>query len=224
MDFNSAYNWVDRTLAGGFLPGGAESPWGKLRRGASKYYNQLDKTVGGSLPGGIPPVVEESGQDVLRESPLDSSGKSRQTGESAYRPASAGSTVPSAGGGDSLMDIIRFLAEREEVSRGKLLDPEYQRFRKDLEVEAYRRMADIAQGAAMEKSRERSRREIELQNMRSWEAITRSQIEKEARLAESLARTAYIASTPNANVLSALAPVAQQSMAAYKQPQSVFPS
>lgn len=145
-------------------------------------------------------------------------------GAGAFVPAESQSKVPGAGGGDPLVDLLRELYKQEAASRGKILDPEYQRGISDIQVEAYRRMADIAQQAAMEKSRERSRREIELQNMKSWEAITRSQIDKEARLAESLARTAYIASTPNANVLSALAPVAQQATAAYREPKSVFPS
>jgi hypothetical protein len=156
--------------------------------------------------------------DIIDRSPMGTDGAG------AFVPASSMSDVPGAGGGDPLVDLLRDLYKQKAASEGRLLDPEYQRGLSDIQVEAYRRMADIAQGAAMEKSRERSRREIELQNMKSWEAITRSQIDKEARLAESLARTAYIASTPNANVLSALAPVAQQSMAAYKQPQSVFPS
>jgi len=156
--------------------------------------------------------------DIIDRSPMGADGAG------AFVPASSMSDVPGAGGGDPLVDLLRDLHKQKAASEGRLLDPEYQRGLSDIQVEAYRRMADIAQDAAMEKSRERSRREIELQNMKSWEAITRSQIEKEARLAESLARTAYIASTPNANVLSALAPVAQQSMAAYKQPQSVFPS
>mgnify|MGYP001050178507 CR=1 FL=1 len=156
--------------------------------------------------------------EIIDRSPMGADGAG------AFVPASSMSDVPGAGGGDPLVDLLRDLYKQKAASEGRLLDPEYQRGLSDIQVEAYRRMADIAQGAAMEKSRERSRREIELQNMKSWEAITRSQIDKEARLAESLARTAYIASTPNANVLSALAPVAQQSMAAYKQPQSVFPS
>ncbi len=156
--------------------------------------------------------------DIIDRSPMGADGAG------AFVSASSMSDVPGAGGGDPLVDLLRDLYKQKAASEGRLLDPEYQRGLSDIQVEAYRRMADVAQQAAMEKSRKRSRREIELQNMKSWEAITRSQIDKEARLAESLARTAYIASTPNANVLSALAPVAQQSMAAYKQPQSVFPS
>ena len=167
----------------------------------------------------VAPVVPDMPTgDIIDRSPLGANGAG------AFVPASSMSDVPEAGGGDPLVDLLRDIYKQKAASEGRLIDPEYQRGLSDIQVEAYRRMADVAQQAAMEKSRERSRREIELQNMKSWEAITRSQIDKEARLAESLARTAYIASTPNANVLSALAPVAQQSMAAYKQPQSVFPS
>lgn len=167
----------------------------------------------------VAPVVPPMSTGETRDrSPLGADGAG------AFVPAESQSRVPGAGGGDPLVELLREIYTQKAASEGKLLDPEYQRGLSDIQVEAYRRMADVAQQAAMEKSRERSRREIELQNMKSWEAITRSQIDKEARLAESLARTAYIASTPNANVLSALAPVAQQATTAYRQPQSVFPS
>lgn len=167
----------------------------------------------------VAPVVPPMSTGETRDrSPLGADGAG------AFVPAESQSSVPGAGGGDPLVDLLREIYTQKAASEGRLLDPEYQRGLSDIQVEAYRRMADVAQQAAMEKSRERSRREIELQNMKSWEAITRSQIDKEARLAESLARTAYIASTPNANVLSALAPVAQQATTAYRQPQSVFPS
>lgn len=167
--------------------------------------------VGPSAPRGIPPVTSNT-----------PGGSSDQT--PGYRPTDEQSKVPGAGGGDPLTEILREYLKQTAIERAQLADPEYQRGLSDIQVDAYRRMADVAQQAAMEKSRERSRREIELQNMKSWADITRAQIDKEARLAESLARTAYIAHTPNANILSALAPTVQQATAAYKQPQSVFPS
>jgi len=48
------------------------------------------------------------------------------------------------------------------------------------------------------------KRDIEMQNIRSWQAIQQAQIQKEAVLAASLASTAYIANTPNANTLAGL--------------------
>jgi len=167
--------------------------------------------VGPIAPRGIPPVTSNT--------PGGSSDKTP-----GYVPPDKQSKVPGAGGGDPIIEIIREQLKQTSAEWARLADPEYQRVLGDIKVDVYRRMADVAQQAAMEKSRERSRREIELQNMKSWADITRAQIDKEARLAESLARTAYIAHTPNANILSALAPTVQQATAAYKQPQSVFPS
>ena len=47
-------------------------------------------------------------------------------------------------------------------------------------------------------------RDVEMQNIRSWQAIQQAQINRDAILAQSLATTSYLAMTPNANTLSAL--------------------
>ena len=51
---------------------------------------------------------------------------------------------------------------------------------------------------------ENRKRDIEMQNIRSWQAIQQAQIQKEAILASTMATTAYLAHTPNANVIQAL--------------------
>jgi hypothetical protein len=48
------------------------------------------------------------------------------------------------------------------------------------------------------------KRDIEMQNIRSWQAIQQAQINKEAILFSTLANTAYLANTPNASVIQAL--------------------
>ena len=58
---------------------------------------------------------------------------------------------------------------------------------------------------------------IEMQNIRSWQAIQQAQIQKEAVLAASLASTAYLANTPNANILAGLNAGAQVAANAFKK-------
>lgn len=60
------------------------------------------------------------------------------------------------------------------------------------------------------------KRDIEMQNIRSWQAIQQAQIQKEAVLAASLASTAYLANTPNANTLAGLNTGAQIAANAFK--------
>lgn len=59
-------------------------------------------------------------------------------------------------------------------------------------------------------------RDIEMQNIRSWQAIQVEQIKKEAQLAASLATTAYLANTPNANTMAALTNQSKSASAAFK--------
>ena len=101
--------------------------------------------------------------------------------------------------------------------------PEFLEQQADRNLRLYGQKLGLAEAAALAKSREKSQRELELENIRSWKEIEKAQILRDTIMATQLAQTAYIAGTPNANVLSALGPSVQQTMAAFKGGQSVFP-
>ena len=61
-----------------------------------------------------------------------------------------------------------------------------------------------ADAAARFKMREKSRREEVVNRINAWRDVEKQAIASNAQIATSLAQTAYIAATPNANVLSAL--------------------
>lgn len=120
--------------------------------------------------------------------------------------------------GGTLADVLRgSVALQEKVSS----IPYLQDISK-INLEAYAAQSQIAQQAAMEKSRELTARQIELQNLRSWEAITRAEIDKERAMAQALMSTAYIAGTPNANVLSALSGPVTAAIQSFQPGKSVF--
>ena len=48
------------------------------------------------------------------------------------------------------------------------------------------------------------RRDIEMQNIRSWQAIQQAQINRDALMAASMMNTAFLAHTPNASIIQAL--------------------
>jgi hypothetical protein len=104
----------------------------------------------------------------------------------------------------------------------RLTTPDYLRDVASINLETYAAQSEIAQQAAMEKTRENTARQIELQNLRSWEAITRAEIDRERAMAQALMSTAYIAGTPNANVLSALAGPVASAINAFQPGKSVF--
>jgi len=78
---------------------------------------------------------------------------------------------------------------------------------------------------ALLKTQEKTRRDESVARINAWKEVERSTIQANALMASSLATTAYIAGTPNANVLSALAGPQQQAMRAFQsQSQSVIPA
>jgi hypothetical protein len=127
----------------------------------------------------------------------------------------------SAGFG-GLPGLLGGALERSFDLQEKLSSAPYLRELSDINIATYAAQSEIAQQAAMEKSRENTARQIELQNLRSWEAITRAEIDRERAMAQALMSTAYIAGTPNANVLSALSGPVSAAIQAFQPGKSVF--
>lgn len=197
-----AYGGVDRDVFGGLLPGGAESPFGRARRGADAYQTP----------------------DLPASSDSNQGGSTGTSGGSTGTPSGGIDTGEQAGkiGEKRLEDkIFEYLDKKFGLAAGQL-DPEYQRALSEIALDRYRAQSDLAEQSAIRRMREKSARDIQLQNMKSWEAITRAQYQRDADLARGLASTAYIAGTPNANVLSAIAGPAQQATSAFKAGSSVF--
>lgn len=127
----------------------------------------------------------------------------------------------SAGFG-GLPGVLGSALDRSFKLQERLTTPDYLRDVASINLETYAAQSEIAQQAAMEKTRENTARQIELQNLRSWEAITRAEIDRERAMAQALMSTAYIAGTPNANVLSALAGPVAAAIGAFQPGKSVF--
>jgi hypothetical protein len=121
-----------------------------------------------------------------------------------------------------LAGVLGGALERSFALQEKLASVPYLKDINELNLATYAAQSEIAQQAAMEKSRENTARQIELQNLRSWEAITRAEIDRERAMAQALMSTAYIAGTPNANVLSALAGPVASAIQAFQPGKSVF--
>ena len=196
------YGGVDRDVFWGWLPGGAESPRGRAKRNPFPQQQTETPTSTGNT---------ETGSTSTGGASTGTSSGGVNTGEEAGK-------IREKRLEDSLIDLIK---KRFEVA-GVQTDPEYQRALSEIAIDRYRAQSDIAQQAALRQMREKTARDIQLQNMKSWEAITRAQYRRDADLARGLASTAYIAGTPNANVLSALAGPAQQASSAFKAGSSVF--
>lgn len=140
------------------------------------------------------PAVETTGS-------TQAPGPSREASEAVLRG------IPS-----DLLDILKQTTSEER-----------RKFEADLNLQLYKEKLALSEAAALAKSREKSQRELELENIRSWKEIEKAQIMRDTLMATQLAQTAYIAGTPNANVLSAIGPSQRQVMAAFQPGKSVFP-
>jgi hypothetical protein len=136
-------------------------------------------------------------------------------------PAQQDAPQGSAGFG-GMPGVLGSALERSFKLQERLTTPDYLRDVASINLETYAAQSEIAQQAAMEKTRENTARQIELQNLRSWEAITRAEIDRERAMAQALMSTAYIAGTPNANVLSALAGPVASAIGAFQPGKSVI--
>jgi hypothetical protein len=136
-------------------------------------------------------------------------------------PAQQDAPQGSAGFG-GMPGVLGSALDRSFRLQERLTTPEYLKSVASINLDTYAAQSEIAQQAAMEKTRENTARQIELQNLRSWEAITRAEIDRERAMAQALMSTAYIAGTPNANVLSALAGPVASAIGAFQPGKSVF--
>ena len=136
-------------------------------------------------------------------------------------PVQQGMPQGSANAGGLAAVLQEYLRQQAEATK-RTLDPKWRRETSQIDVDVYGQQTEIAKQAAMEKMREKTARDIELQNIQSWQAITQSQINRDTELARSMMNVAYIAGTPNANVLSALAGPTQAAINAYQPGKPVF--
>ena len=123
---------------------------------------------------------------------------------------------------DRLADVIQEYLRYTSKQAERKSDPNYIKEISKIRLETLNEQSVIAERAAAQEMRAKTARDIELQNIQSWQAITQSQINRDTELARSMMNVAYIAGTPNANVLSALAGPTQAAIGAFQPGKPVF--
>ena len=83
-------------------------------------------------------------------------------------------------------------------------------------IQAQLIMTEATERTALAKTREKSARDIELQNIQAWRDITTAQINRDAAMGLGMAEIAFRATQANPGVLTALAPFAQAGVSAFK--------
>lgn len=139
----------------------------------------------------------------------------------APMPAPAATNAPSPGEMRSQVETpsLKGAGETDIISQlpkiFESLDPVQARAL-ERNIQAQLIMTEATERAALAKSREKSARDIELQNIQAWRDITTAQINREAAMGLGMAEIAFRATQANPGVLTALAPFAQAGVSAFK--------
>jgi len=115
------------------------------------------------------------------------------TGIPAQKEPGDTRTEPTERAQDTLESYQERIARAIEV----FVDPDVQIRLRDAELRRELQLADKYGELAR-------RRDIEMQNIRSWQAIQQAQINRDALMAASMMNTAFLAHTPNASIVQAL--------------------
>lgn len=196
--------WQQRLgeAAGGAIRNQIESFGGRLR---DKVLGPMVDAEAGSTPApssagydGPPPDITQE-EEWMKDIPQGSSTTYPGSG-----PAPQGSV-----GMQALIDLLRPSLEGQRAALERTTDPEYIARIREIEQRNWEARQARATAAGLAQSRERTAREIQQRVLDTWGAVTQAQINRDTALAQSMMATAYIAGTPNANVLTALSgPVA----------------
>lgn len=115
-----------------------------------------------------------------------------------------------------LETLIKLQTQEAEAAR------KYYPEKAQIDIETYRQQSEIAERAGMEKMREKTARDIELQTISAWQNITQAQINRDTAMGLGMMNLAYAAGVPNPNVLQAGASLASQGRAGFGNPSSVI--
>lgn len=113
-----------------------------------------------------------------------------------------------------LAALIRLAEEskRREAKESREFYPQ----RTEIDFADFQRREAIARANTLERQRERTSRETELATINAWQKITEANINRDTQLAYGMMNLSATLGMPNPNVLTALSPVTQQAIAAFK--------
>lgn len=151
----------------------------------------------------------------------------RKTSQSAPVPASTTPDLPAQQpippGGLASGDLIAIIRELEKIKQQEAAAArEFYPEKAQIDLETYKQQAAIAEQAGLEKMRQKTARDIELQTINAWQGITQAQINRDTAIGMGMMQLAYTAGMPNPNVLQGGAVLAGQGRAGFGTPSSIL--
>lgn len=126
-------------------------------------------------------------------------------------------------GGLASGDLIAIIRELEKIKQQEAAAArEFYPEKAQIDLETYKQQVALAEQAGLEKMRQKTARDIELQTINAWQGITQAQINRDAMLGLGMMNLAYTAGMPNPNVLQGGASLAGQGRASFGTPTSVI--
>ena len=132
--------------------------------------------------------------------------------------------LPLPTGGVDLNTLLPYIIE----SQGKSYERREEAARKfypertEIDLEAWKAREAIARQNALERMREKTKRDKELKVIDAWTTVTQAEIQRETAMGLGMMNLSATLGMPNPNVMSAAAPFVQAGAAAFKQPGAVF--
>jgi hypothetical protein len=126
-------------------------------------------------------------------------------------------------GGVSGGDITALLgaliqAQKEEAAQAR----EYYPQKAAIDLETYKQQLQLAEAAGLEKMREKTSRDIELQTIAAWQGVTQAQIQRDAAMGLGMMNLAYQSGMPNSALLQSAAQLATAGGQGFGTPASVL--
>jgi len=112
---------------------------------------------------------------------------------------------------ESLLDRLAKIPQQEAEANRKFYPQ-----RTAIDFADFQKREEIARANALERAREKTYRDTELGTISAWQGITQKIIERDQNLALGMLNLSATLGMPNPNVLSALSPVTQQAIAAFR--------
>lgn len=133
-------------------------------------------------------------------------GDGEGTVKNPYAPNQTGQTVEEAlirG----IFDVVKDQTDPEKYGR-----------RREIDLDVYRQQVDAANRAAMEKTRELTRRQIETNTIQAWQGVTQAEINRDTAMGLGMMSLAYGTALPNPQVMQSAANLVSQGQQAVKAP------
>ena len=217
-----AYDFLDRALGGKLLSPGI--PGTNIRLGVTPEQLKVETAQKADETNNLPKTSTNTNQKM----PDTNVEKSPTTGNQDDNPNTNRGFEDTYQTGEGLvvayLNRLAGIDERKAQILEAQLNPARRREFLEAEADAQIRVDNVKGQLALEKMREKSDREQSIARINAWKEVERAAIQSNALIAANLANTAYIAGTPNANVLSALSGPLQAATNAFRTANSVISS